>query len=157
MQERFSMLSLISCIARRSSKPSLVLWSAIIIMVIANCGSPPTHQQACGVSPINALPNNQVPQGSSIHRSDVVGNEEEAISFDTIITTDSVDELIDHYSKQTQASPGWVMTNSGTAEGIAWSNWKFTDSCGTVWDGSIVINQSTSTSEPFVIMRLAKP
>jgi hypothetical protein len=132
------------------------LWLTIVLILVG-CNPVSTLGQPCSVSPINVLPNDQIPPDSNTHRSSVVGNEEEAISFATITTTKNIGELIDYYNEETQSRQGWVMINSGNADGIAWSNWKFTDECGNVWDGSITIIQPTSTSEPFVTIRLARP
>jgi hypothetical protein len=132
----------------------------IFALPILACGSLPTvgnPSRNCPDLPQNNLPGGQGPAGTTMHRSNVVGNDEEAIEFDTLVTTDSVGALIDHYNKQTGNVIGWSLLKTEKLEDVAWSSWTYTDHCGDVWDGLIVISQEPPTSQPFMTMRLSKP
>lgn len=64
--------------------------------------------------------------------------------------------VMENYAHQLTTA-GWKMKTTASSDGVAWSNWAFSDENGGGWTGTLIVNKSSPDSNTlFVLLRVSK-
>lgn len=110
-----------------------------------------------GPTYMNLIPILHAPNGVMVTGNGSGGGSDTDGSITMTLQGDISETLVmENYAHQLTTA-GWKMKTTASSDGVAWSNWAFSDENGGGWTGTLIVNKSSPDSNTlFALLRVSK-